>query len=188
MTNRNNKGFTLIELMIVVGIIAVLVAVLAVAILPWLNKAKPRATKALLQNIGNAISGEKIAWTEKSFRADAGGLAASASSDDKKKSSQIMVFYLCPTKEVWDQAPTYKGKAYQPKLPLEQFKDSLKDDAGKIQYFVDAWDRPLWYKIEKSGSLLIMSAGEDGNWETGDDLIFESRTNSVKERSEFTSK
>ena len=100
MTNRNNKGFTLIELMIVVGIIAVLVAVLAVAILPWLNKAKPRATKALLQNIGNAISGEKVAWTEKSFRADAGGLAASASSDDKKKSSQIMVFYLCPTKEV----------------------------------------------------------------------------------------
>ncbi|MCQ3950843.1 MAG: prepilin-type N-terminal cleavage/methylation domain-containing protein [Planctomycetaceae bacterium] len=185
---RSDKGFTLIELMIVIGIVAVLVAVLAVAILPWIQKAKPRATKALLQNVGNALAGEKVTPNETSFRKDAGALAATLSNDDKMKSSQILVFYLCPTKEVWDQAPAYKGKSYSPKQDPQQFKDSMRGDAGKLQYFVDAWDRPVWFRIEKSGAFLISSAGDDGQWDTDDDLIFDSRNNSVRERAEILGK
>lgn len=178
------KGFTLIELLIVVGIIAVLVAVLAVALLPWIQKAKPRATKALLKNIGDAVAGERVSYSEIQFKKDAGVLATNASGDKYKKSSQILMFYLCPSKDEWEKAPMYKGRTYDPKLPPEQYKDST-DTSEKLPYFIDAWGKPLWYSIDKSGRFYIRSAGDDGNWDTDDDLIFDSANSSVKELSEI---
>jgi prepilin-type N-terminal cleavage/methylation domain-containing protein len=179
------KGFTLIELLIVVGIIAVLVAVLAVALLPWIQKAKPKATKALLKNLGDAVAGERVSYNEIQFKKDAGVLASSASSDKYKKSSQILMFYLCPSKDEWEKAPMYKSGSYNPKLPPEQFKDSTDSKSEKLPFFVDAWDRSVWYSIDKSGRFYIRSAGDDGNWDTDDDLIFDSANSSVKEYSEI---
>jgi prepilin-type N-terminal cleavage/methylation domain-containing protein len=178
------KGFTLIELLIVVGIIAVLVAVLAVALLPMLAKAKPKATKTLLKNIGDAVAGERVSYSEVQFKKDAGVLASSASTDKYKKSSQILMFYLCPTKDVWEKAPMYKSRTYDPKLSPEQYKDST-DASEKLPFFIDAWGKPIWYSIDKSGRFYIRSAGEDGNWDTDDDLIFDSGNSSVKELSEI---
>ena len=185
MRTTLNKGFTLIELLIVIGIIAVLVAVLAVALLPWLNKSKPRATKTLLKNIGDAVAGERVSYSEPQFKKDAGPLASSASTDEKKRSSQILVFYLCPTKDIWDKAPTYKSRSYDPKLPPEQYKDMLDTTSEKLPFFKDAWDRTLWYKIDKSGRFYLWSAGADGQWDNDDDLVYDSANSSVKEYAEL---
>lgn len=185
MRKTLEKGFTLIELLIVVGIIAVLVAVLGIALLPWIAKAKPRATKALLKNIGDAVAGERVAFSETQFKKDAGALATNLASDEKTRSSQILVFYLCPTKEVWDKAPGYKGRSYDPKFPPEQYKDSLDTTAQKMPFFKDAWDRPLWYRIDKSGRFYLWSAGDDGQWENADDWVYDSANSTVKEFSEL---
>lgn len=180
MRNALKRGFTLIELLIVIGIISVLVAVLAIALLPWLNKAKPRATTTLLKNIGDAVGGERVSFSEVQFKKDAGPVAGQASTDEKKRSSQILVFYLCPSKDVWDKAPGYKGRSYEPKLLPEQYKDAL-DTSEKLPFFKDAWDRTLWYKIDKSGRFYVWSAGADGQWETNDDLVYDSANSAVKE-------
>ncbi|MEE9311674.1 MAG: type II secretion system protein, partial [Planctomycetota bacterium] len=53
--NTDRRAFTLIELMIVVGIITLLMSVLFVAVLPWLSKADDEAMKATLSTIGPSI-------------------------------------------------------------------------------------------------------------------------------------
>ena len=59
-TRNSRRGFTLIELLIVVGIISILIVVLFVAILPWLKKSEDKASRTLLQQIGGALSADKV--------------------------------------------------------------------------------------------------------------------------------
>lgn len=180
------SGFTLIELMIVIAIIAVLVAVLALAILPWLGKSEEQATRGLLSTTGAAISMHKGGLDVAKFRKDAGPLASQIDSDAKLASSQMMAFYSSPSLAVWESAPLYKGRAHSPEIAPEQVQDNLRGDAGGLQHFVDNWETPLWYRWDKATkSAVIQSAGPDREWETEDDLVYMGSSGSVKTREEL---
>lgn len=184
---RNRRGFTLIELLIVIGIIGLLVTVLAVSLLAFLPSAKVKATMSLLNTLGGAVAGERTPPdpTGKRLKKDAGALHGRMDTRDQVLlSSQVLAFYLCPSPEIWDQAPVHQKKgAYNPTLKPEQIKDSLRDDKS-MQYIVDAWDSTIWYYLDPSGTVYLLSAGEDGKFETDDDLIYDGGSNSVYERAD----
>jgi prepilin-type N-terminal cleavage/methylation domain-containing protein len=188
MKNYNHKrraGFTLIELMIVVGIIVVLMAVLAIAIMPWLRKSDEKATRTLLLNIGPQITGGKVAPSIKKFKKDAGSLSSKISSDKKFASSQMMLFYTAPTRETWDSAKCYKDQNYNPPQQPQQYAEFTQTDKG-LPYLVDAWGTCIWYEYDKTVKAgFVFSEGEDMQWNTPDDLIYDSRNNKVSRRDEL---
>lgn len=57
----NNKGFSLVELIVVIAIMAILVGVLAPSVLGQLDKAKVAKDKQTLDSIATAVS---IAWAD----------------------------------------------------------------------------------------------------------------------------
>ncbi|MCA8915592.1 MAG: type II secretion system protein [Planctomycetes bacterium] len=189
-TRNSRRGFTLIELLIVVGIISILIVVLFVAILPWLKKSEDKASRTLLQQIGGALSADKVSLSIKKFKKDAGSnLSGRIAADEDLASSQMMLFYAAPTREVWDQSTLYKDRNYAPKLQPQEFTKFTRDEGGKLPYLVDAWETPLKYKYEKifDGGIII-SAGADKMFGNPDDLIYDPRNNTVKTREEMNEK
>ncbi|MCC6574087.1 MAG: prepilin-type N-terminal cleavage/methylation domain-containing protein [Planctomycetes bacterium] len=181
--NRRNSGFTLIELMVVVGIIAVLVTVIMVALLPALMKSRENATRTLLTSLGSLVGGMQVKPNKKQFDKDAGAtLSAQLDSNREKATSQLLLFYVCPSRDVWAEAPLYKSRDYQPQLDPAQYKDLIMDGGGKLQYFADAWGTSLWYGLDKTGELYLISAGEDMTFETPDDLIYDGKADQVWKR------
>ena len=187
---RSNKGFTLIELMIVIGIIAVLVVVLAIAILPWLSKSDENNTKTLLQSVHAAVSGNKSVLTIEKFKKDAGSMAVKIDSNDDIALAQMLLFYIAPSKEVWDNSALYKGTTYNPTNRSEEFAEfTNSDNASRLPYLVDAWGNPLVYSYDKvAKNVYIYSRGPDGKEKTDDDVILDTSSGTIKLRSEFSKK
>jgi prepilin-type N-terminal cleavage/methylation domain-containing protein len=178
--NSSRKGFTLIEVLIVVGIIALLVMVLAIAILPMVAQSDERRTRTLLQTIAPVAEGHTLPNLE-TFRRDAGNLADRISSDNDIAHSQMMLFYLAPSNEVWQGSRLYAGQNYNPQFRPEEFSEYTRTDTGKLPYLVDAWDRPLRWQYDTAVSaLFISSAGPDGEFGTNDDLVLDTRMNEVR--------
>lgn len=181
--HKSRAGFTLIELMIVVGIIAILVVVLAVAVLPALSKNDEKATISLLQNIGPEICGRKVPPTMTKFKKDAGSLSGRISGDEKIASSQMMLFYVAPSRSIWDGAKYYKDQSYNPTQQPESFAKFTRETGGGLPYLVDAWEMPIFYEYDKNAKTsFVFSNGEDTLWNTPDDLIFDVRNNQVIKR------
>jgi prepilin-type N-terminal cleavage/methylation domain-containing protein len=184
-TRKGKTGFTLIELLIVVGIISVLIVVLAIAVLPWLSKSDEKASRTILSQIGSAMSGGKVVPTLAKFKKDAGSLSGKISADEKKASSQMMLFYMAPSRSTWEASTLYKGRNYEPTLTPEDFAEFTRDEGG-LPYLVDAWDQVIWLEYHKElNGVAIYSAGEDMLPKTPDDLIFDPRDVKVKTRAEM---
>lgn len=180
--NRASRsGFTLIELLIVVGIISVLIVVLAIAVLPWLGKSEEKATRTILSQIGTAMSDKKVIPTIVKFKKDAGQLSGKIDGNERKASSQMMLFYMAPSRSTWDGSAIYKGRNYEPVLAPEQFAEFTREDGGRLPYLVDSWDNVIWYEYDKDlKGGAIFSAGEDGMPNNDDDLVFDPRDSNVK--------
>lgn len=171
----NNRGFTLIELMIVIGIIAVLVAVLALAVLPYLSRAAENTTRSTLNSVGGLLANETNPPTLEKFRRDAGPLAGQISSDEKEASAQLMVFYYAPSAAAWNSSNLYKGRSYDPQVPPERWAEFTHQYSGgsDMPYLADGWDTPYWYYYDaKAKTVLVRSAGPDKEWDTEDDLVY----------------
>ena len=63
MKKSNKKGFTLVELIVVIAIMAILAAVLVPTVVNKINDAKESAAKSDLSTVANAIQSEIIAIT-----------------------------------------------------------------------------------------------------------------------------
>ncbi|MCF6228334.1 MAG: type II secretion system GspH family protein [Planctomycetes bacterium] len=176
--NSNRRAFTLIELMIVVGIITLLMSVLFVAVLPWLKKADVEATKATLSTIGPSIQEMTVKPNLKKFKKDAGSLAGQISGDDDIATSQMLVFYLAPNAETWNQSKYYKGQDYDPKIPPQDLQAYIGGDKT-LKYFMDSEGRSLRMVIEK-GNVFLHACGEDGEFMTADDLIYDGLAGNTK--------
>lgn len=186
-TNRGRKsGFTLIELLIVVGIISLLIVVLAAALLPWLGKSDERRAIAMIENFGGAISGGTHVLDEATFKRDAGTLSGRISSDPKTRSSQMLLFYLAPSRSTWETARFYKDRGYAPTLQPEQFQEQTREEGGGLPFVVDPWERPIWYNYDAVQSAhFLYSSGADGIAGNDDDLIYDGRKNKVVKREDL---
>lgn len=176
--NSNRRAFTLIELMIVVGIISLLMAVLFVAVLPWLSKADNEAMKATLSTIGPSIQNMPVKPSLVKFKKDAGSLSGQISSDNDEATSQMLVFYLAPDADTWNQSKYYKGRAYEPLIQPQTLKASIGGDKT-LKYFEDSEGNPLRLVIEK-GNIFLHARGEDGEFMTADDLIYDGLAGNTK--------
>jgi prepilin-type N-terminal cleavage/methylation domain-containing protein len=177
------SGFTLIELLIVVGIISLLVLVLTVAVMPRLLQNQVRTTEALLQRIGGPATETRVVFTVERFQADAGEIAGWISRDEKIRSSQMLTFYLAPSREVWERSSFYRGE-HDPKLPPDTLSEFMvRGGEREMPYIVDPWGNPIWY-VHDAGlnAVFLVSAGPDGIWSNDDDLIYDSRNNRVAMR------
>lgn len=68
MKNRmNNNGFSLVELIVVIAIMAILVGVLAPSVLGQIDKAKQSKDKQAIDTIASAVA---IAWADQDLNAD----------------------------------------------------------------------------------------------------------------------
>lgn len=68
MKNRmNNNGFSLVELIVVIAIMAILVGVLAPSVLGQIDKAKQAKDKQAIDSIASAVA---IAWADQDLNAD----------------------------------------------------------------------------------------------------------------------
>jgi len=190
-TLRNRRGFTLIELMIVIGIIAVLVAVLALAVLPWLGKSSENNTRTILNSVGSLLAGdaERSVPSLDRFRKDVGqNLTGQVSSDPKRASAQLMMFYYAPTKEAWEKSTYYKGKQYDPKVDPKSWAEFTLVDgsAPDLPMLTDGWNQPLYYYYDKAEKIVIVrSFGKNGKEDAEDDLAFDGGSGQVKFWSEM---
>jgi len=115
---KRREGMTLIEIMIVITIFAMIAGGVAVALLPQLDKARVKSTKADAQALRSAVM-LYIADNPRS----------------------------CPTVE---------------DLVEERYLDGSKRTT-------DAWDTPFQVSCE-DGDIAVVSAGEDGQFDTEDDI------------------
>ena len=80
-TNSNNKGFTLVELIVVLVILAILAAILVPTLLGYIDRARSEKDYSTAQSIRVAVQAEidelygkgddDVTWTEVSAKADA---------------------------------------------------------------------------------------------------------------------
>ena len=73
--------------------------------------------------------------TIKQFKKDVGKGSARISTDEKTALSQMMLFYLAPSRSVWESSELYKGQNYNPKLQPEEFAEFTIDEGGQMPYF-----------------------------------------------------
>jgi general secretion pathway protein G len=102
--HKKEKGFTLVELMVVIIILAVLTGIAIPSYLSLRNRARIQATRAEMQNIGTAIA---------IYEADMGAYPATTvaalitalESDDSSGTGAYMA--NVPTEDAWAAAYTY---------------------------------------------------------------------------------
>jgi len=183
----SRQGFTLIELLIVVAIIAVLVAVLAIAIFPWLAKNNENSTRTLMTSVSGLLEPRKNALTVDQLRRDAGPLSSQVSGDPRIASAQLIVFYFAPSKTAWDASNLGRNREYRPEVdPKEWAKFLMSDGAPDMPYLTDAWGTAFWYSYDKvMDTYILRSAGKDMQWDTEDDLVATKGTKGVQFWSEI---
>ena len=79
MNKRNNKGFSLIELIVVVAIMAVLVGVLAPAYLRYVEKARKQTCYSNMDNVVREV--QLLAYSDPDFMSDLVDAVAAAPAD-----------------------------------------------------------------------------------------------------------
>lgn len=183
---RAKRGFTLIELLIVIGIIGVLVVVLVVVIFPQLEKSRQNDTRLLLQSIHSGLSAKRGVFSIEQFRRDAGDLENRIHSDPKVQTSQMMLFYLAPAPEVWQNSRVYGGTNYNPSVQPESFNRFTHTEPNRLSWLKDAWENTLWYFHDRGDdTVYIMSAGPDGEWENDDDVVLDTRSGTIQNRADM---
>ena len=171
---RNGKGFTILELLTVIGIILFLMAFLAGVFLRYTKQAKVKATQKLLERIGIGL--ERYYADFRAYPPDTGyGLAKETKKDIINKVEVV----LYDSGSLW----RYLGQELVKRRtdgsvekncgPYVDFRQEelveYTDGAhvGKSYYVVDTWNSPVGYVghpfrvMHKRGEFDIFSPGED---------------------------
>lgn len=161
MRARHTRGFTLIELMIVIGIIVLLVAVLAVALSGVMGKSEEAQTKATIETLNANIGSYKTRWGQAppTTLRDLGqivGVQAMADPNDQNVGIETLVIALRSRREQgpYLDAPLFADDQRRTNLDIDTLVDAAFapnaldiEDATARDLFeiVDAWGNPLVY-------------------------------------------
>lgn len=144
MKKMNNKGFSLIELIIVIAIMAVLVAVIAPNLTGYIAKSKTNADKTNADTIEGVITNELQNYTTDStmaFGDTAGTTAAASTALLTGTSAAYSDLNTLMTDAKAADAGTFLGNVYS---ALKKYADN----SGQINCKVTA--NKFWLKIEGS--------------------------------------
>ena len=107
--HKEEKGFTLVELMVVIIILAVLTGISVPSYLALRNRARIQATRSEMQDIATVIS---VYEADRSGFPVATTVAAMATAlEDVDTSGDDVYVESCPTEDAWDTSYTYTGTA-----------------------------------------------------------------------------
>ena len=107
--HKEEKGFTLVELMVVIIILAVLTGIAVPSYLALRNRARIQATRSEMLNIATAISIYEA--DVNSFPVATTVAAMSAALEGSDSTGDDVYMESCPTEDAWDTAYTYTGAA-----------------------------------------------------------------------------
>ena len=148
---RRHGGFTLMEMLVVLGIISVLAGLLVSGIVVARRQARKNTTRMMMENIALAL--ERYSGDYGQYP-DGSGNEASA---------EILYRALA---EKSGFGPYLKG------LGDRQVGDTDGDGAREL---LDGWGQPIRFTdgryLPDDRDYELRSAGPDGAWNTGDDLV-----------------
>ena len=136
---KNNKGFTLIELIIVIAILAILIGIIGVASVRYVEKSRESTDAALLDSISTAAQAAVVD--------PANGVTVSSGANISVKVETNGAVEITPT-----------GFNYSSGFTNEKLIQSIKDDLSKEPVF-----RSQKY-IGKTTKLVFGSNGKVENW------------------------
>ena len=152
---RKLRGFTLIEMLVVIGLIAFMIAMLGIALINAREKARREGTKALILQIASSLT--TYQGIHRELPPDTGfGLAPGGNSNYDAGS---LYRYLTLSAKT--------GKDLPLKVPAENLRDYNDPLYGPSKMIVDAWGTPVGYigdprrVIHNRGSVDVFSAGGD---------------------------
>ncbi|MBI9017392.1 MAG: type II secretion system protein [Phycisphaerae bacterium] len=162
MTRKNKKGFTLIEIIVVIAIMGILMVALSRVAISIKTKTQVKATEAVMRQVIDALQayvdghyGKNTGEFEYPYSSYTGGYKL----DGKLVSVPRIVPY--PTIDAFPDS--------------RQILDSISDEFKKKQNIIvilDAWKTPLLYELQTDGNFpTLRSAGPDMIFGTVDDIV-----------------
>jgi prepilin-type N-terminal cleavage/methylation domain-containing protein len=161
------RGFTLIEILVVIGIIMFLAAFVIVAAVRFGNNSREQATKALIQRLGMGIN--KYYGTYRIYP---------AAPDVRSKNMSIYEFLVPHLENYQDSGGTWKTKM----SPVcVEFNGGEVRRMGTKDWVVDAWGKKILYfasgatddvavKQAQIGQFTMISVGPNGVEGDADDI------------------
>ncbi len=107
--HKEEKGFTLVELMVVIIILAVLTGIAVPSYLALRNRARIQATRSEMQNVATAIAIYEADLSTFPVATTIAGLETALESADTTGDDVYME--SCPTEDAWALDYTYTGAA-----------------------------------------------------------------------------
>ena len=165
--NVRPRGFTMVELLVVIGIICLLVAILGSVLGKLRERTKMGAAKTLVEKCYSGLELYHLTFRAYPPATAPGGLTG----------SQALYYYLSTT---WRTAPNAANGEKWADInvgPYTQFQNQEYRKNGTGYDILDAWNTPLQYKMNVLGDSLNMT--------TNSPLIYSCGINKVDEHVVF---
>jgi prepilin-type N-terminal cleavage/methylation domain-containing protein len=148
---RSRRGFTVIELLVVVGIIAFLLALIGIIAARARMKARTSKTKALIKRVQMALDAYKTVHREYP-----GGWGAA-------------------TKDTWPDPYDIAGVEFDHRVTSQSDPGGFPFDQADMDpkdknYLLDAWGQRIRYRKVSPGHMLVWSTGPDKIDQIGKDV------------------
>ncbi len=201
--NARKRGFTLIELIIVIAIILILLAIIAVAMVYILAESDEETTENYLSIIGGGVEGIEtdkqiiqLVQPKRSgflrenlnpaFKNAIGFEKGNWAQLGHEQRSMLLYFLIAPRKSEWERCVTpacASSVEFKPRVPEDQgggMRSALDEGFGIL---IDRWDGPISFKFltgstgasRSTPEWVLISAGPDGDYDTKEDNIYYSR-------------
>lgn len=133
---KDNKGFSLVELIIVIAIMAILVGVVGTQVIPYINKSKLEKDRQIISSYSTAaVSAYSMVADQLTSTGDLtfNVYSATAGSDDEKVANQIKTL-------------TYDA------FPADKFKSNECSGASDVEIKIDTTHHTVTATVEGSGA------------------------------------